>query len=493
MMSDKLNKAREYEKIYSEKILSEERPRFHVSPYVGWMNDPNGFSFFKDECHLFYQYYPYDTNWGPMHWGHLKSSDLIKWEYLPAALAPDSDFDKDGCWSGSAIELPDGRQALVYTGNIICKDKDGREYTRQSQCLAIGNGIDYEKYGENPVISESDLPEGAGNIDFRDPKVWFNKDDDQYYLVVGNRSDDESGMILLYKSSDLTSWKFVCILDRSNNEYGKMWECPDFFKLDGEDILVISPQEMRPKEPEYHGGNGNICIEGSFDSKICKFSRRNIQSIDQGLDFYAPQTTMTPDGRRVMIGWMQSWESCRNQPAGNKFFGMMTIPRELFIRNGRLCQKPITEIEKYRENGVFYNRLPITDEIGLEKVSGRFVDMIVDIKTNDTSTEDCFVIKLAADQENDSQIRFYPESGKLCFDRSNSGFNYDIVNKREIFTTKNNVNLRIILDRFSIEIFVNDGMYVLTNTIYTPISADKITFASSCEATINVEKWDIVV
>ena len=145
MTSDVLEKARDFEARYGPLIPDDERPAFHATPTVGWMNDPNGFSYYKGECHLFYQYHPYSVEWGPMHWGHLKTKDFIRWERLPAALAPDRDYDAAGCFSGGAVELPDGRQLLMYTGVRRCHSPEGFLQDVQTQCLAIGDGVDYEK------------------------------------------------------------------------------------------------------------------------------------------------------------------------------------------------------------------------------------------------------------------------------------------------------------------------------------------------------------
>ena len=118
MISDILGKARQYEEKREKEIKETERPAFHLTPRIGWMNDPNGFSYFAGKYHMFYQYHPYSTKWGPMHWGHAVSDDLLHWENLPAALAPDTEYDKDGCFSGSAITREDGRHLLLYTGVV---------------------------------------------------------------------------------------------------------------------------------------------------------------------------------------------------------------------------------------------------------------------------------------------------------------------------------------------------------------------------------------
>ncbi|MCI8658030.1 MAG: glycoside hydrolase family 32 protein, partial [Oscillospiraceae bacterium] len=150
MTSEALQKARDFEVQYGPRIPAGERPAFHVTPTIGWMNDPNGFSLYKGEYHLFYQYHPYSNEWGPMHWGHVKSRDLIRWERLPAALAPDCGYDAAGCFSGGAVEMPDGRQMLMYTGVQRGRDADGFIRDIQTQCIAIGDGVDYNKCELNP-------------------------------------------------------------------------------------------------------------------------------------------------------------------------------------------------------------------------------------------------------------------------------------------------------------------------------------------------------
>lgn len=236
--SEVLDKARVFEEESIKSIPEGKRPSFHLSAPVGWINDPNGFSKFAGEYHLFYQYHPYDTKWGPMHWGHSKTKDFIKWEQLPAALAPDQVYDMGGCFSGSAVES-DGKHILMYTGVLDKVQEDGSHLIRQTQCIAIGDGINYEKSDCNPAITSDSLPEGSNLEDFRDPKIW--KEGDDFYVVVGSRHADGSGQILLYKSKDLREWTFVTILDRSENKIGRMWECPDFFNVDGNDIMIISP------------------------------------------------------------------------------------------------------------------------------------------------------------------------------------------------------------------------------------------------------------
>ena len=347
MTSEPLQEARAFEAQYGPHIPDRERPLFHATPAIGWMNDPNGFSLYKGECHLFFQYHPYSNEWGPMHWGHLKSRDFLHWERLPVALAPDQDYDAFGCFSGGAVELPDGRQLLMYTGVRRGHNADGYLQDIQTQCLAIGDGVDYEKYPGNPVLTVDDLPQGGSAIDFRDPKLW-REGDGTYRAAIGNRTEDDSGAILLYRSADCLHWEFVRTLDCSCNRYGKMWECPDFFPLDGRQVLIVSPQEMDPEGLEFHTGNGTVCLIGDCEPGSGNFVRRHAQAIDYGLDFYAPQTLLTADGRRVMIAWMQNWASAGAKPTHCRWFGQMTLPRELSVRDGRLYQVPVRELEGCR-------------------------------------------------------------------------------------------------------------------------------------------------
>lgn len=491
MISEMLQKARDFEKEYMPYISDEVRPAYHVTGNIGWINDPNGFSIYKGEYHLFFQYHPYSTHWGPMYWGHVKTRDFIHWERLPAALAPDSDMDRDGCFSGSAIELPDGRQLLMYTGVYEIRRSDGYLQKMQHQCLAVGDGVNYEKYGDNPVLDAGDLPDGGSAIDFRDPKIW--KDGDTYYAVIGNRSADDSGAILLFESPDAFHWKFTSVVDRSRNEYGKMWECPDFFPLDEKWVLLTSPQEMQTIGTEFHAGNGTVCLIGAYDRKTHEFDRESVQTIDYGLDFYAPQTLEALDGRRIMIGWMQNWSTCSCQPKDVQFFGIMTIPRELHVKNNRLIQSPVRELEQYYGRKTVYQNVRISEETSLSGISGRILDMTVTIRPADENGYRWFKINVAKDGKCTSFIRYKPESNMLRIDRSHGGFPYDIVNTRDFMVRPDNgqIKLRVLLDRYSMEVFVNDGEQAASSILYTPVTADGITFEAEGAVLMDVEKYEL--
>ena len=491
MISEILQKARQYEQKYGALIRDEERPAYHLSPKIGWMNDPNGFSVYDGKYHLFYQYHPYSTQWGPMHWGHAVSTDLLNWEFLPAAIAPDMPYDKDGCFSGSAIEMDNGKQLLMYTGVERVQGEDGRMQDIQIQCLATGDGENYEKYEGNPVLTQKDIPAGFSLNDFRDPKIFRNADG-SYGCVLGNRTEDGSGAILLYRSEDGFNWKFSSILDRSYNEFGRMWECPDMFTLDGQDVIITSPQDMSALGLEFHSGNGTMALMGQV--KDGKFIRNNVQAIDYGLDFYAPQTLEAPDGRRIMIAGMQNWDTTGGCPAGAKWFGQLTTPRELTIQNDRLIQNPVRELEALRGRRVAYKNVPVHEEVSLTGVYGRAVDMTVTIKPGDDKGYERFRIKFAKGSQHYCAVTYRPGTSTLRLSRTHAGFNRDFVHERKCMVRNQNgeIKLRILLDRYSAEVFVNDGEQALTMTYYTPQTAEGISFECTGNALVSVEKYEIL-
>lgn len=486
-MSEALEKARKYEREARVQIPEGQKPSFHVCAPVGWINDPNGFSLYQGEYHLFYQYHPYSTVWGPMHWGHSKSKDFIKWEQLPCALAPDTDYDGQGCFSGSAVEQ-DGKHILMYTGVSAAEPEKGTG-VRQVQCIAVGDGINYEKLDCNPVITSDLLPEGSSREDFRDPKIW--KAGEDFYAVVGSRSSDSSGQIALFTSKDAREWKFVSIVDSSQNIHGKMWECPDLFTIDGEHVLITSPQEMTAVGMEFHNGNNTLYIVGELDRDNNTLIRKQEAAIDYGLDFYAPQTLETEDGRRIMIAWMQSWDN-HITPTNYKWSGLMTIPRELKIVNNRLYQNPVQELEQYYQNEVKYEAVSINGRKEFENIRGRELDFTVEIEAGDYRR---FVVRLAADSRFFSEIIYAPKENTITFDRTYSGFTRDSIHTRTMKVREQGgrIKLRILIDKYSVEIFVNDGEQAMTSLIYTSLEAEGICFLSEGLVTIDILKHDIIV
>lgn len=492
-MSQTLRDARRYEEITERKIEAEEKPGFHLAARVGWMNDPNGFSFYQGKYHLFYQYHPFNSHWGPMHWGHAVSDDLLHWEYLPAALAPDTVYDEAGCFSGSAVELADGRQLLMYTGVHKEVQEDGGVREVQAQCIAIGDGRDYEKYQGNPVLDEKDLPDGGSKYDFRDPKMW-KAPDGTFRCVVGNCAPERDGQILLYSSKDGLDWKYEKILAANHGRFGKAWECPDFFELDGKQVLLTSPMDMLPQGLEYHNGNGTLCLIGTYDEIEEVFVEEQDQAIDYGIDFYAPQTLLAPDGRRIMVGWMQNWDTCNLHSPEQPWFGQMSLPRELSIVNGRLIQKPVRELEGLRGVEVRHENVTFSGLTRLDGVRGRKIDMELSIcPLDEENMYRKFAVRFAQNDTYHTAVSFRPLESIVKIDRKFSGSRRAIIHQRRsrVGSRNGEIKLRIILDMFSVEVFVNDGEHVLSATMYTEREADGISFLVDGVATMDVVKYDL--
>lgn len=388
--------------------------------------------------------------------------------------------------------MPDGRHLLIYTGVSIQPQADGTTREFQTQCIAVGDGVDYEKYPMNPVITAANLPEGGNTRDFRDPKIW--KENGIYYAVTVNRGPDGSGNVLLYESGDGFHWKFDGILSACRNRYGKMWECPDFFHLDGKDVLIHSVMEMQAKGLEFHPGNSKICHIGHFDRTRCCLEDETIHAMEYGLDFYAPQTLETEDGRRVMIAWMQSWESSSRRPEGLHFMGQMTVPRELHIRNGRLCQLPVRELIAYRRNKVVYENIRIQEACELPGICGRVLDMLLEIQPEEAGYG-WFDLEIAKGDDFVTTISVLPEKGTIRIDRTYSGFPHDVLHVREfpVFFCDGGIRLRLILDRWSAELFVGNGEQAASTVLYTPQNADGICLRCDQAVRVTIEKYKLVI
>lgn len=479
-----LARANKYQE--ENRIDRREKPIFHVTPPVGWLNDPNGFSIFQGKIHLFYQYHPYRNDWGPMHWGHCVSEDFVKWEELPPALAPDMDYDAAGCFSGSAIETEDGH-VLVYTGVMEKEGEDCNKEVIQQQCLAVGDGLRYEKVKGNPVLPAGQLPEGFSTADFRDPKVW--RENETYYLVAGNMDGQKNGQVVLFASEDLMSWRYLSVLADNQGKYGKMWECPDFFSLGQEHVLIVSPQDMQADGVEFHNGNQAIALIGEYDRQSFRLWEEQVISLDYGTDFYAPQTLETKDGRRMMIAWMQSWDM-DIKPAEQKWNGMMTIPRQLELRDHVLYQYPARELEAYRTEPVACTDREISGKCQIPGIRGRVLDLTIELQEGDYQE---FLLSFAANEKYHTSFRYVPATQTIEFDRTYSGMVRDVVCQRsmKIKRAKKTLKLRLLLDKFSVELFVNDGAQTFTSTFYTPLDAQDIVFACDRTVTVNIEKYGI--
>ncbi|HFU3702897.1 TPA: glycoside hydrolase family 32 protein [Streptococcus suis] len=432
--------------IQAEKVTLDPtfRPERHFVPEIGWINDPNGFVYFKGEYHLFYQFNPYESVWGPMHWGHAKSKDLVNWEHLPVALAPDKDYDKDGCFSGSAI-VKDDTLWLMYTGHIV--NEDGS--VRQVQNMAYStDGIHFEKIAQNPVATEELLPEEVIANDFRDPKI-FDKDG-RYYSVVATKHKDGVGCIVLLGSDDLLDWQFESIFLKGQAHQGHVWECPDYFEVDGQEYLIVSPMRYQKVDNDFVNINSNIFVTGHVDWDKKVFVADSFKEIDHGHDFYAAQTTEGPEGERVMIAWMHTWgRKLVTNDLGHQWFGQMTLPRILKPSQTGLFQVLPTSVLNS------FDDIEIGQAIqGPSKLSLKL--------------DDSLDLKLGTDQD---YLQFGYDRAKQEVYIDRSSLKIQQAGEEEWSTVRRAVtvdatDLLVLIDTNCLEIFVNDGQETLTSTFY---------------------------
>ncbi|MDD3478236.1 MAG: sucrose-6-phosphate hydrolase [Candidatus Izemoplasmatales bacterium] len=486
MTDNLLLSAEYYLNLYNHTIDPTTRYTYHVMGEMGWINDPNGLVYYNDEYNVFYQHNPYAPVWGPMYWGHVTSTDMVKWEYRPLAVAPMVNSAGGGAaFSGSAIEI-DGDLYLMYTENW-----QGYQYQVLSKST---DGIHFSKINDGAaVLDDSDLPFYANPVDFRDPNIFVH--DGTYYSVIGSRQINDFGQVLLFQSDNLVDWDYVgpVIQGSVNTIYtlGYMFECPDLFELDGSDVLLMSPQEI----PGHRNTHGTVYVVGTMNYQTGMLEGWNlseIQEIDYGFDFYAPQTLVDNQGRRIMIAWMQSWNRA---PMTGQFgwAGALTFPREIHLdESGHLIQYPIQEIENYREN------LETYDATSSSLVQTGITGNTLDLELTFTPGEGQTGITVFADEEGNGTHIYY-EDGYVYLNRSdNMGGRYplEMYNLTKAPVTLNQdgtITLRILLDRYSVEVFVNGGERAITTTVYQSHATDGIVLFSDANAHFTLSKWDLHV
>ena len=252
---------------------------------------------------------------------------------------------------------------------------------------------------------------------------------------------------------------------------------------------MLGPMEMLPKG-EFHNGHNVIAFIGSYDEATHTFTKENVQLMDGGIDFYATQTTLAPDGRRIMTAWLQTWSDTEDKPKGCKWFGQTICPRELHIKDGRIVQAPVRELDAVHGKRTFHENVTVQGETSLEGIKGRVADLTVTVQPGEYRS---FTLKLAADADHHTSLTYDPYTSQLTLDRSYAGSRADIVHTRSCKVRSQNgaLKLRILLDKNSIEVFANDGEQTMTAWIYTPQSADGIAFAADGEATVTVEQFEL--
>lgn len=431
------------------------RLTYHLMPPVGWMNDPNGLCQYQGEYHVFFQYAPFEAEGGLKFWGHYKSRDMVSWEYPGTALYADQPFDCHGVYSGSAL-VEDGQMHLFYTGNVKhTGDFDYVNSGRSADTVHVSSK-DGLHFGPKEVVIDSGRFPGNCTCHVRDPKVW--KEGSRYWMVQGARRKGEEGVeqdrgeILVYSSEDMRHWEPGNRIT-SGERFGYMWECPDFFRLNGHQFLLCCPQGVEQDHLEHQNlyQNGYFPLEGSIEAE-CRIG--SFQTLDYGFDFYAPQTFQDDRGRRILIGWAGMPDvDYRNPTVAKGWQHCMTVPRVLTEREGKLLQNPVPELWSLRRN----ERVLLTDGTRQEENLSAFEAWMewegcrqVRIRIEDGANG-----AVTLEYQADSGIAAVTLEGELAFGRDRRNVPLDRMK-----------NLRILGDTSILEFYFNDGEKVLTTRYY---------------------------
>ena len=424
------------------------RPRYHFTPPANWMNDPNGLIQYKGRYHLFYQHNPFGSLWGNMHWGHATSTDLVHWQHLPIALAPDPDGpDADGCYSGVAV-VDDGIPTLVYTG---VRKPD------ELACIATSDDDDLRHWTKdpgNPVIPGT--PPGVPTTIFRDHTLWREGDD--WLMGVGAGIEGEGGAVLLYRSRDVRDWEYLHPLitePAALNDGGELlstgWECPDVFFLDGNPVLVACEWDIDPIAVSYWTGH--------YADRRLHADHKG--TVDAGPSFYAPQSFADDQGRRIMIGWLRERRADEALVAAG-WAGAMSLPRTVtLLDDGSLAFAPVEEVALLR--GRHIERPLRPGVIDLDGIPGDACEIIV--RTDDAPTGPIALEVLRSpDGAERTLIRLDPAGGTLVVDTTNASTDAlafgEVVRSIVPNADQRPLTMRVFVDRSIVEVYVNDRVAV---------------------------------
>jgi fructan beta-fructosidase len=458
------------------------RPEYHFTPPSNWMNDPNGLVYLDGEYHLFYQYHPHSAVWGPMHWGHAVSRDLVNWTHLPIALYPD---ENGMIFSGSAVvdwnnTAGFGEKALVA---IFTYNKDHKE--TQNIAYSTDKGRTWTKYASNPVI-----PHPEAVKDFRDPKVFWHKTHWVMSLAAGDK-------ILFYESQNLKSWQHTGSFGGGYGCVDGVWETPDLFELPVENsgttrwVLTVGVSNGAPA-----GGSGTQYFIGDFDGKTftSENSKDTVLWADYGADYYAPQSwSDEPNARRLMIGWMSNWQYAVSTPT-ETWRGAFSLIREVSLiktENGiRLAHKPISELQHLRNEHYHWQSEIIQPESNLlEEIYGKALEIMAEFQI--ASDVKCFGFRVRAGADEHTDVSYIVEDKTLRLNRAHSGKVdfadiFAAVHSAELPPIDNVIRLHLFIDSSSIEVFANDGLVVFSDCIFPSDQSQGLQlFAEGGSVTLN--------
>ncbi|GAB4578488.1 MAG: hypothetical protein Fur0022_12230 [Anaerolineales bacterium] len=454
------------------------RPAYHFSPPANWLNDPNGLVYYAGEYHLFYQYHPHSPIWGPMHWGHAISRDLVHWEHLPIALYPD---EHGMIFSGCAVvdwhnTAGFGKEALVavFTHH---QTLEGTETQSQSLAYSTDRGRTWTKYPGNPVLPST-------LRDFRDPKVfWYQNETTPGYwvmsLAVGNT-------IQFHTSPNLRTWTLSGSFGPAGSTTG-VWETPDLFPLPidgGPDIRWVLTVGVGDGAPA--GGSGTQYFVGHFDGAtfLSENPKTTVLWADFGADFYAPQTwSDEPTGRRLALAWMNNWQYARHIPAGTAR-GAMTLPRELTLTRTpegiRLLNQPVSELHALRGQHWQWDNITLSPSSPLLiPASADALEITAEFHIPATVTQIGF--RLRAGNSEYLTVGYVPPECKLFVDRTHAGESafhpaFATSHRADLSLRDNRLQLHLFLDRTSLEVFAQGGLISFTELRFPSAAAYELEF-----------------
>jgi beta-fructofuranosidase len=452
------------------------RPRYHYLPPSNWMNDPNGVIQWKGKYHLFYQHNPNGPLWGDIHWGHAASQDLIHWTDLPIALAPTPGGpDETGCFSGCAVN--NGQPTFVYTGTR------GARHEIQTQCIATSSDdlLTWQKYEGNPVLSE--VPAESGQTrDFRDPFVW--KEGDTWYAVIGSRIQDMGGAIFLYRSPNLIHWEYLNpLLLGDKKQHGAIWECPNFFKLGDQWVLIISA----------HTGSATgevFYFVGSYEN--FRFTPTHEGVLDYG-QLYAPLSFVDDQQRRVLFGWLREARSETEQRLAG-WSGAQSIPRVLTLDNQhRLLMPPVPELEAIRGAHHHYGPMNITQAIRLD-ITGRALDIVAEFEPG--ADGKCGLsIACSPDDSERTDIIYDAATKRLGVHKISSEVHGAInTHIREVphdMAAGEPLQLRILLDGSVVEIIANQRTSITSRVYPSQAISKDVRILGSKAKLLSLDIWEM--
>lgn len=452
------------------------RPLFHFTPKKNWINDPNGLVFYKNNYHLFFQYNPFGDKWGHMSWGHATSKDLIKWKEMQVAIPEykNSDNTTTMIFSGNAVvdsfnttgfgtKRQPSPLVAIYTANITKHDTGIVQYQNLAYSL---DGIKFIQYSKNPVLD-------VKAKDFRDPKIFWYAPEKKWVMIVSMPTEHK---VQFYSSGDLKSWTFMSDFGNTGN-VDRVWECPDIFELpvinSKEKKWVITVSAGHPQE-------GFLAMQyfvGNFNGSLFKLDKMQYPLyVDYGKDFYAGITYNNIPGmhkRRIMIGWANDWEYANDIPTKG-FRGMMAIPRTLSLKKSAdgqylLLQMPVVELEKYRSKILFDKKSAFDlKEFNDLNLTGDALDIEFEIPKKTIGKTGIKVFKHGNEE---TFIYFDAVDNMLKIDRTHSGnvsFNgkFPGIDSVLIPQSVDDLKFRVLIDNSIVEVFINDGEYVLTDLVF---------------------------